>query len=495
MYIKKKAAPKERIHFMTIRELEILSGMKRDNIRFYESKGLIIRRHSISGYYDYSNEDLENLLRIKLLRYLDISLDDISALMGKKKELITVLFSKLPELKLKPACYKHICQELIENKVSYYDLDAKKYLDEFIHSLNQNEITRPAISNDVFPQVFHPWRRNFARILDYSIYHTLWWVFIGLVFHVNLVSRSNLGKILDSIVVLAIMLFLEPLLIHLFKTTIGKAVFGLSIESSDGKKLSYSEAFLRTWGVIYSGMGLNLPIFNLVRLYKSYVLCRDEDLQPWDEYYYYTIKDTKRIRGVVYIFAELILFFVLVLTSNAQKLPPNRGNLTIEEFSDNVNYYYDFYDINLGNEYFDKNGNWATVESDGIVYIDLGLSESPIYTYTTNNGYITGVTMSIEVENNQEWINSYNTQMILAALSFANAQKDVGILSNTTKRLISHIEENEFESFRFIEANIRFQCDIEYTGYKSTGFGLLIPDDNVKENYFRLEFSMEKIIE
>ena len=64
---------------MTIKDIETLSGMTRANIRFYESEGLLSPERRANGYRDYSNYELEILKRIKLLRTLHISLEEIKA--------------------------------------------------------------------------------------------------------------------------------------------------------------------------------------------------------------------------------------------------------------------------------------------------------------------------------------------------------------------------------------------------------------------------------
>ena len=62
---------------MTIKEIEDRTGLPRANIRFYESQGLIAPSRGENGYRDYSQEDCQTLLKIKLLRKLDCSLEDI----------------------------------------------------------------------------------------------------------------------------------------------------------------------------------------------------------------------------------------------------------------------------------------------------------------------------------------------------------------------------------------------------------------------------------
>ena len=76
---------------MTIKEIEDLSGMTRANIRFYESQGLLTPARDTNGYRNYTEKDLETLNRIRLLRTLHLSLDDIRAAGNGEKDLGNIL--------------------------------------------------------------------------------------------------------------------------------------------------------------------------------------------------------------------------------------------------------------------------------------------------------------------------------------------------------------------------------------------------------------------
>ena len=73
---------------MTIREIEARCQMERANIRFYEREGLLTAQRLPNGYRDYTEEDVQTLLRIRLLRSLHVSLDDIRALTDGQKRAI-----------------------------------------------------------------------------------------------------------------------------------------------------------------------------------------------------------------------------------------------------------------------------------------------------------------------------------------------------------------------------------------------------------------------
>lgn len=480
---------------MTIKEIEALSGMERANIRFYEREGLIAPERMENGYRNYSDDELEILLRIKLLRSLHISLDEIKALQEGSKNLADTLSKQIFELEKERQGVSYaqdVCRAMQEDGVSFNDLDAKKYLEGISRITGEIGSSYFDFKGDELPQVFYPWRRFLARILDLSIYSTLWSIILILVFHVNLATRSSIENIFNTIISLVIMLFLEPLWLHLSGTTPGKAIFGLRIEDSEGRRLRYLEGFERTWGVLSSGMGYNFPIYNLVRLWKSYKLCSENETLPWDEGISYTIKDTKGYRGVILVCAYAVIFAVLAMAISAQQLPPNRDNLIIAEFVENYNYYAKFFDISFGNEYLDENGRWVEKDFDGTAYIDISNTIKPEYNFTIENGYVIGVSFVIELKNKQDWIGSYDNQMVLASLSFAGAQDGIGLFSKTPSRIIEQINQNTFGNFDFIEAGIRFACQTTHSGYIDTP-DMLIPDENVEENYSKLEFSMNKL--
>ena len=66
---------------MRIQEVEPLVGITKKNLRFYESEGLLHpKRDGTNGYRDYSEADVALLRKIKLLRSLDIPLEEIRQL-------------------------------------------------------------------------------------------------------------------------------------------------------------------------------------------------------------------------------------------------------------------------------------------------------------------------------------------------------------------------------------------------------------------------------
>ncbi|MBP5594552.1 MAG: MerR family transcriptional regulator [Pseudobutyrivibrio sp.] len=66
---------------MKINQVEELVGITKKNIRFYEEQGLICpERNRDNGYREYSLKDVDLLNKIKLLRSLDVPIDEIRKL-------------------------------------------------------------------------------------------------------------------------------------------------------------------------------------------------------------------------------------------------------------------------------------------------------------------------------------------------------------------------------------------------------------------------------
>lgn len=116
---------------MPIKEIEEKSGMQRANIRFYESEGFLNPEREKNGYRNYTEEDLKILQKIKLLRSLHISLEEIKAMhqgeqdLGKTlEEHIVRLTKEQQELEKS----KYVCAKMQRDGATYEKLNAEQYL-------------------------------------------------------------------------------------------------------------------------------------------------------------------------------------------------------------------------------------------------------------------------------------------------------------------------------------------------------------------------------
>lgn len=84
---------------MQIKEVEMLTGMTRANIRFYEKQGLLNRTiRNEYNYRDYTEEDIRQLQRIKLLRMLEVSMEDIKEMKDDIPKMEQMILERLSNL-------------------------------------------------------------------------------------------------------------------------------------------------------------------------------------------------------------------------------------------------------------------------------------------------------------------------------------------------------------------------------------------------------------
>lgn len=104
-----KSESERREYPLGINELEQLTGITKQNIRFYEKKGLLHpARNAGNNYREYTQDDLIQLKTIKFLRKLDFSLEDIRGLLTNEIPLDQALEQHLKELQEKQQAL-HTC--------------------------------------------------------------------------------------------------------------------------------------------------------------------------------------------------------------------------------------------------------------------------------------------------------------------------------------------------------------------------------------------------
>lgn len=409
---------------MTIKELEALVGLTRSNIRFYEQEGLLSPARQANGYRDYSQDDAETLAKIKLFRQLQLDLDSIHALQAGDLSLDQALERQLQVLETDQAALdraRQVCQALRESGTSYAALDPAPWLDQ----LAQPPV--PASPRYAPPQdryappetTRHPWRRYFARTVDLLICGLLWEAVCRLGFRWN-PPDGFWGSLLNSYVSWFLLFLWEPLCLHFWGTTPGKALFGLSVRAADGEKLSWDAAMGRTWDVFGKGNGYGIPVYSLWRQWKSYRLCQAGEREPWEDsgpdgWEQYTIADARAWRCWACAGAHILAVGLAVLIALQAMLPPNRGPLTAEEFYENYNFYVDH--LRVVTDHLDENGQSADVDRltgatlSGMVKYQISVS--------LTEGVVSGVTVNAFAETMKKTLiwSDAETQLALLALA------------------------------------------------------------------------------
>jgi uncharacterized RDD family membrane protein YckC len=126
-----------------------------------------------------------------------------------------------------------------------------------------------------------PWLRFWARYVD-----TLFCMFliqvIDSVMSVPFVIPGTEGYIITMIVLLA-WIPLESLLLSLVGTTPGKFLFGVRVRNADGSKLSFRQAFKRSFLVWWRGEAAGVPIIALIAYASGYQTLKNKLRQTtWD---------------------------------------------------------------------------------------------------------------------------------------------------------------------------------------------------------------------
>lgn len=193
-----------------------------------------------------------------------------------------------------------------------------------------------------------------------------------------------------------LMFAFEPLLLHYWGTTLGKWVFGLSVRDEDGNKLSLRTAYARLWGVFGYGNCYGLPFVEWYYNYKCYRACTEEEL-PWDLENGCNIivreREVRVLRVVLYVVLLALVNLAQYGIDLHAKMPPNRGDLTLEQFVENCNDYLK-YDENLP-PYVMSDGTWdADMPTGNWVWSLVDFADVSVE--TDENGYVKSVTVTAD---------------------------------------------------------------------------------------------------
>lgn len=468
---------------MNIAAVEEKTGLARANIRYYEREGLLQPERAENGYRNYTEDNVETLLKIKLLRKLQVSLEEIRAIQAGTVSLEAVLERQAQRLgaqiqQLERA--RGVCRAICADGTDYGHMDAVKYL----ALLERGCEPEPWQKWDRIDETPHPWRRFFARSLDGALYNMIVAaVWFALLHHF---PTGNGGETLLLLVVPTIlMLILEPLWLHLWGTTPGKWLMGISIHTWDGRRLSWSQGLDRTWFCMLWGSGLCIPLFSLHRLYRSYCQCTDGQVS-WDEDLQITCKNPGHWRTAGLVCAFPLLFSLALPIARVATLPPNRGDLTVKEFAENYNYYNQA--LTGSNWYLDAQGYWKQDTQGGTHLSWRNIVARPNFEYTVENGVLTGI--SYEVSGTDQGIMDFEQPLHLAVMAFVGAQKELPVLTGDFVRLTENLDQIYQQSFEKTWYGVDVHWTLELEGlYVLQNYLLSEKDDT--DGAYRIALEMK----
>ena len=117
---------------MRINEVEQLVDITKKNIRFYEGQGLLNpARNEANRYREYTEEDVETLKKIKLLRRLAVPISEIRRIQAENLPLEDCLRRHIITLEREEksrAEMKALCGEMVQQQEQFSSIDADGYL-------------------------------------------------------------------------------------------------------------------------------------------------------------------------------------------------------------------------------------------------------------------------------------------------------------------------------------------------------------------------------
>ena len=484
---------------MTSKEMEARSGVARANIRYYEAEGLLCPARAKNGYREYSEDDLAALEKIKLLRRLGVTIEELKALTAGRAELSAVLDRRLAELggeRETLGRVERVCGDLKSAGATFAGLEPGKYLEALdapsLPSDGQEvwwSQARPAPlpEADALPICTSIPRRLFARVLDEFLMVMTLMTAMALTGHnPGLASGTLLG-----LAVQGLLLFVEPLLIHLWGTAPGKALLGLRLMGAGGQKLTYAEAFTRHLLLLWYGLGLGIPIWNLVRMYQCAKRCKEGEPQPWDTDVAYTASEFRFRRLVGYLLAVGGAILAAEIANSYAQLPPNRGDLTVAEFAENFNRQAAYMGVDFTGQELNERGDWADKPFDGTAYgvfSGWGVKNLP-FTYTVEGSRVTAVTISAKAENRDGYLDLPVEQAVTAVTALLWAGKETPFWSFARKEQTMALTELDWADGSLDLFGGTVTSHVEMEGYVlSDSMYIAIPRDDRAEK--RLAFSI-----
>ena len=121
---------------MKINEVEALVNITKKNIRFYEEQGLLSpQRNTENGYRNYSEEDVQVLRQIKLLRKLGVPIEEIRHMLTGVHTVGDGMRRHLVSLEREKQNLEHsiaFCRNLQSMDTSISFFETEKFLSEMV---------------------------------------------------------------------------------------------------------------------------------------------------------------------------------------------------------------------------------------------------------------------------------------------------------------------------------------------------------------------------
>lgn len=151
---------------MTIKEVEQILEIPRATVRYYEKENLIKPQREANGYRDYSDEDVELLKKIIVLRKIGMSVEDIEDLFDGARTLSEVLEENMIHLQrqmLELQGAMNLCKKMKEDEVEISTLDTNVYW-----KIVDEEEQKGNAFMDITKDIIHEEKKIIAKYLGWT---------------------------------------------------------------------------------------------------------------------------------------------------------------------------------------------------------------------------------------------------------------------------------------------------------------------------------------
>ncbi|WHZ04051.1 RDD family protein [Neobacillus sp. YX16] len=147
-----------------------------------------------------------------------------------------------------------------------------------IHLLPDKFKTREEYLEATYP-FGRPYVRYLARFFDLSLFSIIFIISVSILFPTFIAETSNFNIFIFS---LFLWIIFEPAIISIFGNTFGRAFLNTKIKSVNGERLNFITAFKRSFFVNVLGMGLGIPLLNIICFFLSYRDLKGRGMSTWD---------------------------------------------------------------------------------------------------------------------------------------------------------------------------------------------------------------------
>jgi len=214
-----------------------------------------------------------------------------------------------------------------------------------------------------------------------------------------------------------------------------------------------------------------VPLLRLFCNFRSYQKCSDGEELSWEEdsITYYT--ERKWVSPTLHAVLAVVMVFLVFLCVVSAYLPPNTGDLTVAEFSENFNHYCDFFGYD-GYRRLDEQGNWQ--EHNELVYWNINVPTVD-FVFQMDGDTITEVSFEMEFTQESDFVhynNQWQAEMAYCAFATgsgrANCFNILSLMSVTDQWYPTLSFQGQWHNI-----NVIYTYDIAYADLNDTSAGTI----------------------